>query len=66
MRATGTPRQHPTTPDKAEEWRSLALRAFAALDAALEADNSERDDVLAEACAQIEARIDDLDSEVAA
>jgi hypothetical protein len=53
-----TPREYPR---KWERWRKLTLYAFAAIDGALDADPGERVAILAEAAAELDGAIDELD-----
>jgi hypothetical protein len=44
-----------------ERWRKLTRYAFAAIDSALDADPGERIAILAEAAAELDGAIDELD-----
>jgi hypothetical protein len=57
LRLHDTPRRYLRT---CERWRKLTLYAYRTIDAALDADPSERIAILAEAAAELDAAIDEL------
>ncbi len=50
--------------ERCERWRRLALYGFAAIDLSLDADPGERIAILAEAAAELDGGIDELDAAI--